>query len=100
MLLHQLSYLPNILRALHTLSQILKCSQKLFFKCKLFDVDGNQLDTRTIEIGGNDYYNWGNDDSYIINTLSNKLGLTTQPPPIKKTNPTYFTPFLISNADI
>lgn len=56
---------------------------KICFSCCLFDADNNILDTRTIEIAGCEYYNWGYDDSYLINILSQKLGLSTFPP-IKK----------------
>ena len=56
---------------------------KIVFLCNLFDSDNNLLDTRTIEIAGCEYYNWGYDDSYLINIISQKLGLSTFPP-IKK----------------
>jgi len=56
---------------------------KIVFLCNLFDADNNMLDTRTIEIAGCEYYNWGYDDSYLINIISQKLGLSTFPP-IKK----------------
>jgi hypothetical protein len=56
---------------------------KIAFICNLFDSDNNMLDTRTIEIAGCEYFNWGYDDSYLINILSQKLGLSTFPP-IKK----------------
>lgn len=63
---------------------------KIVFNCHLFDADGTQLDAKTVEISGCDYYNWGNDDSYLINTLSSKLGLAAYPP-IKKPPSTCFT---------
>jgi hypothetical protein len=56
---------------------------KIIFECQLFDSDSNLLDKRTVIIEGSDYQNWGNDDSYIINTLSNKLGLSPYPPIVK-----------------
>jgi len=52
---------------------------KIAFLCNLFDADNNMLDTRTIEISGCEYYNWGYDDSYLINILSQKLGLSAFP---------------------
>ena len=52
---------------------------KICFSCYLFDADNNLLDTRTIEISGCEYYNWGYDDSYLINILSQKLGLSALP---------------------
>lgn len=52
---------------------------KICFSCNLFDTDNNMLDTRNIEISGCEYYNWGYDDSYLINILSQKLGLSAFP---------------------
>jgi hypothetical protein len=57
---------------------------KIAFICNLFDSDNNLLDTRNIEISGCEYYNWGYDDSYLINIISQKLGLSAFPP-VKKT---------------
>jgi hypothetical protein len=62
---------------------------KIVFECHLFDADGTLLDTKTVEIDGADYQNWGNDDSYIVNTLSGRLGLSPYPP-IKKPPSKYF----------
>lgn len=56
---------------------------KIIFDCKLFDADGILLDSKVVEIDGEDYQNWGNDDSYIVNALSGRLGLSPYPP-IKK----------------
>jgi hypothetical protein len=62
---------------------------KIIFDCKLFDSDGALLNEKIVEIDGEDYQNWGNDDSYIVNTLSARLGLTPYPP-IKKPPLKYF----------
>ena len=52
------------------------------FNCTLFTIDGQYIDTITISMCGNDYSNWGNDDTYLINFLTNKLGLTYLPEPV------------------
>lgn len=56
---------------------------KVSFTCVLYDADGQIIDTRPIEISGAEYANWGADDTYLINTISSKLGLSVHPP-IKK----------------
>jgi hypothetical protein len=33
-----------------------------------------------ITLAGDDYANWGNDDSYIINYIVNHFGITLKPP--------------------
>lgn len=50
---------------------------KVFFLNNQFPNDDS---TRYIEIKGSEYEDWGNDDSYIIDLILNKLGL------IKKNN--------------
>lgn len=62
---------------------------KIVFDCKLFDADGILLSEKIIEIEGEDYQNWGNDDSYIVNALSARLGVSPYPP-IKKLPTKFF----------
>lgn len=40
----------------------------------LLDSNGQLLDNRCFTISGDEYSNWGNDDSYIINLVKSKLG--------------------------
>jgi len=56
---------------------------KISFHCNLYDADGQIIDSRPVEITGSEYANWGTDDTYLINTISSKLGLSVHPP-IKK----------------
>jgi len=50
--------------------------------CNLFTENNDYLDTKIVRMDGDDYKNWGNDDSYLIEFLSNKLGLTYYPTPV------------------
>jgi len=38
--------------------------------------DNSLVENKTIDVTGEDYNNWGNDDQYIVNFVLNKLGLT------------------------
>jgi len=38
--------------------------------------DNALVENKTIDVTGEDYNNWGNDDQYIVNFVLNKLGLT------------------------
>ena len=38
--------------------------------------DNILVENKIIDITGEDYANWGNDDQYIVNFVLNKLGLT------------------------
>jgi len=42
---------------------------------KLFDENNKLISIQTIEVGGDDYTNWGGDDTYITNYAAQKLGL-------------------------
>jgi len=46
------------------------------FLCITSDDNGCQLSTHTVEVSGENYQNWGNDDAYIINYLCSKIGLS------------------------
>jgi hypothetical protein len=43
---------------------------------RLLDENGNMLDLTFVTMEGEDYTNWGSDDSYIINYVATKLGFT------------------------
>jgi hypothetical protein len=60
--------------------------KEMTFLCITFDDCGSQLSTHTVEVSGENYQNWGNDDTYIINYLCSKIGLSPiiKPPDFKK----------------
>ena len=51
----------------------------------LIDENGNGVDSKMVEINGEDYKNWGGDDTFIYKYIANKLGFTMPdvitPPP-------------------
>ena len=51
-------------------------SESVSFSVILYDQFNKTLNIQTITINGEDYNNWGNDDTYIIKFICNKLGLT------------------------
>ena len=46
---------------------------------QLFTEDNNQVQSGGVEISGAEYSAWGDDDSYILNLVVSKLGLTAVP---------------------
>jgi len=56
--------------------------KEMTFLCITFDDNGHQLSTHNVEISGEEYQKWGNNDTYIINLLSSKICLS----PIIKDN--------------
>lgn len=46
---------------------------------QLFTLDGKQVQSGGVEISGAEYSAWGADDSYILNLVVSKLGLTAVP---------------------
>jgi hypothetical protein len=42
----------------------------------LFDEKGGAVDSQTLKIEGAEYLAWQNDDSYLVNLVATKLGLT------------------------
>jgi hypothetical protein len=45
----------------------------------LYSANGYVCDNRTFEISGDEYLAWNNDDSYLINLVMTKLGVTPVP---------------------
>jgi hypothetical protein len=41
--------------------------------------NNNVVYTRQMTLSGDDYKNWGNDDTYLINYVANQLGFTVKP---------------------
>lgn len=46
------------------------------FPVKILDANGSLLSIDYIKIEGAEYDNWGNNDTYIVNLILSKLGLT------------------------
>jgi hypothetical protein len=54
-------------------------STKISFRVLLKDQNNRPVDVRRITVDGEEYANWGTDDSYIINLIATKIGLTLNP---------------------
>lgn len=48
-------------------------------RVELLNEQGGLIDLRYIVLSGDDYNNWNNDDSYIINKVAEKLGFVINP---------------------
>ena len=65
-----------------TISQVeilegnIQLGQSVRFPVRLLDSNSNLLNIEFVEVSGDDYSNWGTDDSYINNLILTKLGLT------------------------
>ena len=53
----------------------LKLFEYVKVACTLYDLDNTPQDTRIYIISGDDYKNWNNDDSYIVNYCKKQLQL-------------------------
>ena len=42
----------------------------------LMDENGNAVDSKMVEINGDDYKKWGGDDTFIYEYIANKLGFS------------------------
>jgi hypothetical protein len=51
---------------------ILNTSARL--SVRLYDQNKTIVNVQTMELTGQDYTNWGNDDNYVINYVAQKLG--------------------------
>ena len=54
-------------------------SSQITFNVVLIDQNNTPLSVSAVTLSGDDYTNWGNDDSYVITYICNALGLTQQP---------------------
>lgn len=70
-------------------------NKQITFRVLLIDQNSQPLEVKTVELAGCDYANWGNDDMYLINYLTSKLGFS--PGTIQLTNMS-FCPFHITDA--
>ena len=66
------------------------------FQVSLMDENGNGVDSKMVEIKGDDYKNWGGDDTFIYKYIAKKLGFTMPdvitPPP----DPVIFDPLAMA----
>lgn len=46
----------------------------------LYDENDKYISTVNLDLTGDDYSNWGNDDTYLLTYVSNKLQITPIPP--------------------
>ena len=61
---------------------------KITFNCSLFANDSTLIENKFITMEGDDYKAWGDDDNYLIEFLSSKLGLTIAiPEPVVEPEP-------------
>lgn len=44
----------------------------------LYNEDGYVCDNRTVDISGDEYLAWKNDDTYLVNLVMTKLGLSPE----------------------
>lgn len=55
----------------------------LFVKARLrvalYDQNGGLVNVKDIDLEGEDYSNWNNDDKYVVDYVCNKLGFTLAP---------------------
>jgi len=51
-------------------------NDQITFRVLLLDQDGQPLEVKTLELSGCDYSAWGNDDSYLVNYITSKLGFS------------------------
>ena len=69
----------------------LQLSKQITFNVVLFDQNKLPLCAQLVTMGGEDYANWGSDDSYVIHFICSKLGLTPVAdiiPPVPPVEPT------------
>jgi hypothetical protein len=53
---------------------------QITFVVFLYDANNKLLSTSNVTLSGECYKLWGDDDNYILNYISSKLGLTLMPP--------------------
>lgn len=60
-------------------TQDLQLFTSVTFRVELLNNVGNLIDLKYVIIDGDDYKNWNNDDTYIINKVAEKLGFILKP---------------------
>jgi len=73
-------------------AQNLILNQSVDLQVMFYDVNKNIGDLKMLTLSGDDYKNWGNDDTYILNYVCTKFGLTLAPTFITPPNPTILIP--------
>lgn len=49
------------------------------FRVLCYDINDKLIDTKFVELEGNAYNNWGNDDEYVVQYVATVLGFTIVP---------------------
>lgn len=62
--------------------QSLNIGYSVELTCLLKDTNDNIFEVKNISLSGEEYNNWGNDDSYLVTTVLSKLGLTPLQSPV------------------
>lgn len=52
---------------------------KARLRVSLYDENGSLLNIKDMDIEGEDYLNWNNDDKYVVDYVCNKLGFALAP---------------------
>jgi hypothetical protein len=76
---------PSVITEVKTITNFRLTTQDLVlftsvtFRVELLNDTGNLLDLKYVVVSGDDYSNWNNDDTYIINKVAEKLGFVVKP---------------------
>ena len=70
------NYTPMICSFNYSVDRLI-LSQSISFNVLLIDQYKNILQIQKVILEGDDYKQWGNDDTYIVNYICDKLNLTT-----------------------
>lgn len=54
--------------------------ESVMLSVDFFDENGNCVDRTRLHLTGDDYSNWGTDDNYLVNYVTEKYGLTVKAP--------------------
>ena len=55
---------------------MLTLNQSATFRATLYDVEDKVIDAINVTIEGDDYTKWSNNDDYVVEFISKKLGFT------------------------
>lgn len=66
----------QVVKSIEIESGEVKLNQSASFVVKMLDENGRLVGIERVVISGDDYTNWGNDDSYVVELIMTKLGLT------------------------
>ncbi len=61
--------------------------ESVMLSVDFFDESGNCVERTRLQLIGDDYSNWGTDDNYLVNYVTQKYGMTVKPPVAPVTDP-------------